>query len=108
MMNHFIMLFQLNQRENEVQHTYLFGQNQMCIHCLIMILCDFRDGAFTNITLLALRLAIAKLKEPINFQDYVYAIIIQIILMCSLYYKNLHQRRFYLLSLKEDQYGMNL
>lgn len=48
----------------------------MCVHTLIMMMSDFKEGAFTNVTLLIIRLTLAELKEDIEYQDYIFAIIV--------------------------------
>lgn len=79
--NYCMMVFQYNLKLDDPHHTYLFGGNQMVIHCLIMLTIDFPDASFSNATLTLVRILLARLNSNrLDYQDYAYAALVAILL----------------------------
>ncbi|CAK86511.1 unnamed protein product (macronuclear) [Paramecium tetraurelia] len=107
--NHFLMLYQINQRENVVQHTYLFGQNQMFVHSVVMLVSDFPDGILTNFTWTVIRMTIANtLDTNLDYQDQIYSIAVFFCLCLCIYIKNVHLRKAYMFSIRDSSWEVLL
>ncbi|CAD8091520.1 unnamed protein product [Paramecium sonneborni] len=103
--NHFLMLQQQYvEDEFEPQEAFVFGQNQMLLSIMIILVCDFKFGLIQILGNMIIKIVISKYYQPsLSYQTILYSIIIGLMFLYAILKINQQYRLSFLFTTQDSQ-----
>ncbi|CAD8157930.1 unnamed protein product [Paramecium pentaurelia] len=103
--NHFMMLQQQYVEEGfEKQEAFVFGQNQMLLHIMIILVSEFKFGSIQILGNIIIKIVLSKYYQPsLPYQSIIYSIVFGLMFLYSMFKINQQYRLSFLFTTQDSQ-----